>query len=41
MNKKDRELIFNKYGGKCAYCGCELTKGWHVDEFEPVRLDEF
>lgn len=37
MNKKDREIVFNKYGGKCAYCGYELQKGWHVDEFEPVR----
>ncbi len=31
--KKQRELIFNKYGGKCAYCGCELAKGWHIDKF--------
>jgi hypothetical protein len=37
MKKKDREAIFNKYGGKCAYCGCELLKGWHVDELEPCR----
>lgn len=37
MKKKDREIIFNKFGGKCAYCGCELQKGWHVDEIEPVR----
>lgn len=37
MNKKDRDLVFNKYGGRCAYCGIELTKGWHVDEIEPVR----
>lgn len=36
MNKSDRDKIFNKYGGKCAYCGCELVKGWHVDEIEPV-----
>lgn len=35
MNKKDRETIFNKYGGRCAYCGCELEKGWHVDEIKP------
>ncbi len=35
MKKVDRELVFNKYGGKCAYCGCDLTKGWHVDEVEP------
>ncbi len=37
MKKQDREIIFNKYGGKCAYCGCELTKGWHVDEIVPCK----
>lgn len=37
MNKKDREIVFNKFGGRCAYCGCELKKGWHVDEILPVR----
>jgi 5-methylcytosine-specific restriction endonuclease McrA len=37
MNKKDRQIVFNKYGGKCAYCGCELVKGWHVDELLPVK----
>lgn len=26
MTKKERELIFNKYNGKCAYCGCELKR---------------
>jgi hypothetical protein len=30
----DRKFIFDKYGGKCAYCGCELQKGWHVDHIE-------
>ena len=39
MNKKDRELIFNKYGGKCAYCGCNLQKGWHIDHLEPIVRD--
>ena len=34
MTKKERELIFNKYNGKCAYCGCELKKGWHIDHIE-------
>lgn len=33
----DRNIVFNKYGGKCAYCGCELQKGWHVDHIEPVK----
>ena len=37
ISKKDREIIKQKFGGKCAYCGCELKKGWHVDELEPVR----
>ena len=26
--------MFDKYGGKCAYCGCDLQKGWHVDHVE-------
>ena len=35
-------MIYNKYGGKCAYCGCELGKGWHVDEIEPcVRIMKY
>lgn len=37
MNKALREQIRMKFGGRCAYCGCELQKGWHVDEIEPVR----
>lgn len=40
MKKSEREQVFNKFGGRCAYCGCELTKGWHVDEIEPVRRHE-
>lgn len=39
MKKSEREQIFNKYGGRCAYCGCELEKGWHVDEIEPCRRE--
>jgi len=37
MKKADRQLIFDKYGGRCAYCGCELVKGWHVDHASPVH----
>ncbi len=36
-SKKQREIIFNKYDGKCAYCGIKLQKGWHVDELKPIR----
>lgn len=34
MKKAERQQVFDKYGGKCAYCGCELQKGWHVDHIE-------
>lgn len=36
MNKQEREIVFQKYGGKCAYCGENLIKGWHVDHIEPI-----
>ena len=36
MSKK-RQAIFDKSGGKCWYCGCELVKGWHADHIEPIR----
>lgn len=35
--KQERELIYNKYGGRCAYCGYQLQKGWHMDHLEPVK----
>ena len=35
--KKTREIVLNKYGGKCAYCGCELTiSTMHVDHIKSV-----
>lgn len=37
MKKSERQIVFHKYGGRCAYCGCELQKGWHVDHVEPCR----
>lgn len=37
MEKKQRQIVFDKFDGKCAYCGCELQKGWHVDHVEPCR----
>ncbi len=36
-SKKNRLIIFEKYGGKCAYCGTDLKAGWHVDELLPVK----
>jgi len=37
MTKGKRDIVFNKFAGRCAYCGCELDKGFHVDELLPVR----
>lgn len=39
--KKIREDVYNKYGGHCAYCGCELDiKDMQVDHIESVYLAE-
>jgi len=37
LSKKLRQEIHDKYGGRCAYCGDILQKGWHVDEIKPVK----
>jgi 5-methylcytosine-specific restriction endonuclease McrA len=37
LTKAQREAVKNKYGGKCAYCGCDLPKNWHADHLEPVE----
>lgn len=31
MKKSDREIVFNKFGGKCAYTGKQLGSDWQVD----------
>jgi len=36
ISKTTRKQVFDVYGGRCAYCGCELSKGWHVDHIEAV-----
>ncbi len=41
MTKKERQLIFEKYEGKCAYCGCELVRGWHIDHLKPIRRKKY
>lgn len=37
MKKADRQKVYEKYGGKCAYCGCDLGECWSVDHIEPVN----
>lgn len=36
LSKDEREVLKNKYGGKCAYCGDPLVRGWHADHIEPI-----
>ncbi|ROR52314.1 UNVERIFIED_ORG: HNH endonuclease [Providencia alcalifaciens] len=40
MTKSQREKLRMLFGGRCAYCGCELGEKWHADHVEPViRVD--
>lgn len=40
----DRQVVFDKYGGRCAYCGAPLTRGrsgdtaFQVDHLHPRYL---
>ena len=36
LNPKQRATLRMKFGGRCAYCGCELTDKWHADHVIPV-----
>lgn len=40
ITKAQRNQLRMKFGGKCAYCGCDLPeKGWHADHVAPIRRD--
>lgn len=36
ISKKDREVIYAKYNGRCAYTGTELKGDWQVDHIQPI-----
>ena len=36
LSKKQRAALREKWGGKCAYCGCDLGNNWHADHIEAV-----
>lgn len=39
INKKTREAVYQKYGGRCAYCGRAIAyKDMQVDHFRPLRV---
>lgn len=33
----NRQTIFNKYNGRCAFCGSPLEKGWHIWDIMPIQ----
>lgn len=37
ISKKNREIVRNKYGGKCAYTGTELLPDWQIDHIIPIK----
>lgn len=38
ISKRTRQLVYNKYNGRCAYCGCELKLSeMQVDHIMPKR----
>ena len=40
LTKAQRAELREKFGGRCAYCGCPLPeKGWHADHVEPVMRE--
>lgn len=35
FSKEKREIVFKKFNGRCAYCGCVLDKNkFHIDHIE-------
>lgn len=39
LTKQQRTDLKKKFGGHCAYCGCELGDKWHADHIEAVKRD--
>lgn len=40
LNKHERETVYKKCGGHCAYCGCEITIGqMQVDHVQPISVN--
>ncbi|WP_312517424.1 HNH endonuclease signature motif containing protein [Massilia sp.] len=37
LTKAQRASVHAKFGGRCAYCGCELCARWHADHLLPVE----
>lgn len=39
LTASERQQIYEKFGGRCAYCGCEITiKDMQADHVVPLHL---
>lgn len=41
MKYSDREIVFKKFGGKCAYTGKSLESDWQVDHIKSKIKHEY
>lgn len=39
LNRTQRERLKMKFGGKCAYCGHDLSDRWQADHVKPVNRE--
>ena len=37
LTKTQRAALKDRFGGRCAYCGCVLGDRWHADHMHPVE----
>ena len=36
LTKSQRQALFERFGGRCAYCGQALRQRWHADHVKAV-----
>lgn len=37
LSRAKRKTVYGKYGGRCAYCGCQIIyKDMQIDHIEPI-----
>lgn len=36
LTKTEREALYQRFDGRCAYCGDKLGKRWNADHVEPI-----
>lgn len=42
LTQKERRVVYDKYNGHCAYCGCEIPfKGFNADHLHCIRNYEY